>query len=96
MSSQITISANPGNSGGPVLNKNGELIGILNARQTSADGVVFAIKTKHILRTLEDLKRTDTNFASMKIPATSTLRGLERTKQVEKMSECVYMVKVVM
>jgi serine protease Do len=96
MSSQITISANPGNSGGPVLNKNGELIGILNARQTSADGVVFAIKTKHILHTLEDLKRTDTNFASMKIPATSTLRGLERTKQVEKMSECVYMVKVVM
>jgi S1-C subfamily serine protease len=96
MSSQITISANPGNSGGPVLNKNGELIGILNARQTSAEGVVFAIKSKHILRTLEDLKKVDTNFTSLRIPSTSTLRGLERTKQVEKMAECVYMVKVVL
>lgn len=96
MSSQITISANPGNSGGPVLNKNGELIGILNARQTSAEGVVFAIKSKYILQTLEELKKVDTNFNSLKIPANTTLRGLDRTKQVEKMRECVYMVKVVM
>ena len=96
MASQITIPANPGNSGGPVLNKNGELIGILNARQTSAEGVVFAIKSKYILETLDDLKKVDTNFNNMKVPTTSALRGLDRTRQVEKMSECVYMVKVVM
>lgn len=95
MSSQITISANPGNSGGPVLNRNGELIGILNARQTSAEGVVFAIKSKHILSTLEDLKKVDSNFTNLKIPSTSALRGLDRTTQVEKMKECVFMVKVI-
>lgn len=95
MSSQITISANPGNSGGPVLNRNGELIGILNARQTSAEGVVFAIKSKHILSTLEDFKKADTGFSRSKLPATSSLRGLDRTTQVEKMKECVFMVKVV-
>jgi len=96
MASQITISANPGNSGGPVLNKNGELIGILNARQTSAEGVVFAIKSKYILETLEELKKIDTGVAYLKVPTTSALRGLDRSKQVEKMRECVYMVKVVM
>jgi hypothetical protein len=68
----------------------------LNARQTSAEGVVFAIKTKHILRTLEDLKKVDSNFSSLRIPSSSALKGLDRTKQVEKMTECVYMVKVVL
>jgi hypothetical protein len=96
MSSQITISANPGNSGGPVLNKNGELIGILNARQTSAEGVVFAIKSKHIMKTIEDLRKSDTSFAGINLPTSSSLRGLDRVQQVKKMGECVYMVKVVL
>jgi serine protease Do len=95
MSSQITISANPGNSGGPVLNKNGELIGILNARQTSAEGVVFAIKSKYIISTLEELRKTDSIFASSRMPAGSGLRGLDRSRQVEKMSNFVFMVKVI-
>lgn len=95
MSSQITISANPGNSGGPVLNKNGEVIGILNARQTTAEGVVFAIKSKHILRTIEELKAADTS-ARIKVPSSSSIRGLERVQQVKKIEDCVYMVKVVL
>lgn len=96
MSSQITISANPGNSGGPVLNKNGEVIGILNARQTTAEGVVFAIKSKHILKTIEDLKTADSSSDNIKVPTSSTLRGLERVQQVKKIEDCVYMVKVVL
>jgi len=95
MSSQITISANPGNSGGPVLNKNGELIGILNARQTSAEGVVFAIKSKYIISTLEELRKSDSSFAKARLQGSSGMRGLDRTKQVEKMSNCVFMVKVI-
>jgi serine protease Do len=95
MSSQITISANPGNSGGPVLNKNGEIIGILNARQTSAEGVVFAIKSQHIFSTIEDLKKEDTS-QNIKLSTNSNIRGIERVQQVKKIEECVYMVKVVM
>ena len=48
LSCQIAIAANPGNSGGPVLNHNGEVIGILSTRQVSAEGVVFAIQSKYI------------------------------------------------
>jgi S1-C subfamily serine protease len=95
MSSQITISANPGNSGGPVLNKNGEVIGILNARQTTAEGVVFAIKSKHILKTIEELEEADT-ATNLKVPSTSSIRGMERVQQVKRIEDCVFMVKVVL
>ncbi len=95
MSSQITISANPGNSGGPVLNKNGEVIGMLNARQTTAEGVVFAVKSQHIFRTIDDLKQID-SIQNIRMSTTSSIRGMERVQQVKKIEECVYMVKVVM
>ncbi|MEJ7768559.1 MAG: serine protease, partial [Chitinophagaceae bacterium] len=53
---QIAVAANPGNSGGPVLNKNGEVVGILSTRQVQAEGVVFAIKTKNIYNSLETMR----------------------------------------
>jgi len=95
MSSQITISANPGNSGGPVLNKNGEVIGMLNARQTTAEGVVFAVKSQHIFRTIDDFRKID-SIQNIKLSTNSNIRGMERVQQVKKIEECVYMVKVVM
>ncbi|MEO6539645.1 MAG: serine protease, partial [Ferruginibacter sp.] len=39
---QVSVSVNPGNSGGPVLNKNGQVIGIITSKNMTADGVVFA------------------------------------------------------
>jgi len=95
MSCQITITANPGNSGGPVFNKNGEVIGILNARQASANGVVFATKSKNIFHLVETLKEADKDI-SIKLRNTSSIKGINRTQQVKKVQDHVYMVKVVL
>lgn len=89
---QISVSANPGNSGGPVINKDGEVVGILSTRQTSAEGVVFAIKAKSIFKALDDLKK-DSNNLHIKLPATSTLKNIDRPQQVKKIQDCVFMVK---
>lgn len=94
ISCQIAIAANPGNSGGPVLNHNGEVIGVISTRQTSAEGVVFAIQAKYIYSVLNELKKSDTSYSRVKISANSSLKGMERSQQVRKIEDYIYMVKV--
>ncbi len=90
---QIAIAANPGNSGGPILNRNGEVVGVLSAKQTSAEGVVFATQSKFIYQALNSLQK-DTIYQRIKLPATSSLKGLDKTQQVKKITDFVYMIKV--
>jgi S1-C subfamily serine protease len=89
---QLTVSANPGNSGGPVINKNGEIIGIITAKDSKADGVVYATKSRNIFKMLDQLKKADTTAPSIKTPTGNGLKGIERTQQVKKMEEFVFMV----
>lgn len=89
---QLTVSANPGNSGGPVINRNGEIIGIITAKDSKADGVVYAAKSKNIFKLLDKLKKDDEKYELIKTPVNTNLKGLERVQQVKKMEEFVYMV----
>lgn len=86
---QISISVNPGNSGGPIISKNGEVIGIISGKQTNADGVVFAIKSRNIYKALEEIKTSEL----IKLPAIASIKGIERVQQIKKIEDCVFMVK---
>ncbi|MBW2175211.1 MAG: trypsin-like peptidase domain-containing protein, partial [Deltaproteobacteria bacterium] len=54
---QTDASINPGNSGGPLLNINGDLIGINTAIYSKAQGIGFAIPINKAKRVVDDLIR---------------------------------------
>jgi len=92
LSCQITVAANPGNSGGPIFNHNGEVIGILSAKETETEGAVFAVQSKYIYQVLDELKKSSL-YKNVKIPAKSGLSGLDKQEQVKKIQDFVFMVK---
>jgi S1-C subfamily serine protease len=89
---QIAVAANPGNSGGPVLDKNGEVIGVLSNRQIQAQGAVFAVRSKNIYMALDEMK-SDSSMASIHLSQFSTVKNLDRVQQVKKIQEFIYLVK---
>lgn len=92
LSCQIAVPANPGNSGGPVFNHHGEVIGILSAKETQAEGAVFAIQSKYIYQALDELKKNSI-YQHVKISSKSNLSGIDKVTQVKKIQEYVFMVK---
>jgi S1-C subfamily serine protease len=55
---QFSAPINPGNSGGPLLNANGQVVGITTAAVTSSDGLGFAIPSDTIIQELPSLIST--------------------------------------
>ena len=96
---QITIAANPGNSGTPVLNSDGEVIGIVSSIQQNAQGMVFAVRSKNIFRALDDMKadstlqKTDSSLSHLRIPLNSSLKGLDRKQQIKRIQDYIFIVK---
>ena len=67
---QIDASINPGNSGGPLLNINGELIGINTAIYSGAEGIGFAIpidRAKGIVNDLINYGRVHTAWLGIMV-----------------------------
>lgn len=93
LSCQLQMNANPGNSGGPVLNKNGEVVGILSTKERLADGVSFAITGKYIYKLIDELKKTDSTYNKIKLPNHSSIKGMSRVEQIKKVEDYVYLIK---
>jgi S1-C subfamily serine protease len=92
LSCQISIAANPGNSGGPIFDRNGEVIGILSAKETEAEGTVFAVQSKYIYQVLDELKKSSL-YQNVRLSSRSSLSGLDKVQQVKKIQDFVFMVK---
>jgi serine protease Do len=89
---QINTTANEGNSGSPVITKNGELIGIVTSKEIDVTGVVFAIKSANIYSAITEIKKQKEN-EKIKITSNQSLRGLDRVTQIKKMEGYVFMIK---
>ncbi len=89
---QVSIPVNPGNSGGPLLDAKGDIVGIITGKQTTADGIAFAVKSAHLKRLLDEMPKD--KQPKKEWSHKSKLDGLSRVDQIKKVEEFVYLVKV--
>lgn len=90
---QVSVPVNPGNSGGPLLNANGDLIGMISGIQTETSGATFAIKSTVLLDVLKAAP-ADSLSEPVVLPKQNTIRRASRVDQIKKWKELVFMIRV--
>lgn len=84
---QISAPIHPGNSGGPLFDKNGYLVGITNAGIPGAQNVGYAIKSSYLLNLIESAP------IQVEYPTTNKLNGLGLPEQIKILSQYVVFIK---
>lgn len=84
---QISAAVQPGNSGGPLFDNQGNLIGIVSAKHRGAENVGYAIKLSYLRNLL------DSSNEPIKINLANTISTLSLPEKVKAISPCVLLVK---
>lgn len=90
---QVSVPVNPGNSGGPLLNSKGDLIGMISGVQTQTSGATFAIKSS-VLKDIITASVLDSLQTPVKLSKQNTIKNATRIQQVKKLKDCVFMISV--
>lgn len=89
---QIAIPVNPGNSGGPLIDERGQVLGIITGKQTPSDDIAFAVKSSYLIGMLDSLPEPYAKKAMQY--RTTGLSRLSRVSQIKKLQPYIFLVKV--
>ena len=89
---QLNIISAPGQSGSPIMNEKGELLGILSSKNLEAEGQTYCVKMKYILDHIEKIRETNQDL-NVKTVYKSKLTGKRLTEQVNTILPFVFIVK---
>ena len=84
---QISAPIQPGNSGGPLFDGNGNLIGIVNAKHKGAENVGYAIKASYLNNLVESA------VSSNILPSINSVSSQPLTNKVKNLRNFVFMIK---
>lgn len=93
MAYQVSVPVNPGNSGGPLFDNRGYLIGIISGKNVQKEGAGYAIKSTYILSVMEDLKELNPEDPPV-LNNRSRISTKKRTNQIKKIQDYIYKVQV--
>ena len=87
---QITAPIQGGNSGGPLFDDKGNLVGINSAKFNSneTENVNYSIKSNYILNLIDAIPY------SVDLPSSTKLQSLPLTEQIKEIKKYVVLVKV--
>jgi len=92
---QLSIPVNPGNSGSPVLDEQGNVIGLIHGKQSNMEGTGFAVKLQLIKQSIlqsgnDSLKKE----LSLNLKKGASVKGLKRSEQIRRIQPYVFNVIV--
>ena len=90
---QVSIPVNPGNSGGPLLDERGNLIGVVSGRQNDVQSAAFATKSSYLVHLVDSLDAAKPEVP-YHLPRFGHLAGSGRPQQLKKLQDYVFVVKV--
>ena len=85
---QISAAIQGGNSGGPLFDDKGNLVGINSSGIKKTDNVGYSIKTNYVLNLIDVLPK------AIDLPSNTKLHSLPLTEQITEISKYVVLVKV--
>jgi len=59
LSLQISIAINPGNSGSPLLDERGQLLGMIEGKADATEGTAYALKNSYILSFIKEIQEKE-------------------------------------
>ena len=86
---QISAPLQPGNSGGPMFDKKGNVVGIINAGIPGAENVGYAIKSSYLYNLVGSVTSTSI------IPQANHVVGNVLSDKVKSVKNCVFYIKCV-
>lgn len=84
---QISAPVQPGNSGGPMFDSRGNIVGIVNAGIPGAENVGYAIKTSYLFNLVSSVTSTSI------IPQTNQVTGVKLADKVRSVKNNVFYIK---
>lgn len=84
---QVSVPVQSGNSGGPLFNADGDVVGIISSKHRDTDNVSYAIKSSYLYSLVMS------SNAEIEIQNKNTLQGQPLTTQVSKIRNYVFLLK---
>ena len=85
---QISVPLQPGNSGGPLFDNSGNVIGVISAKHLGTENVSYAVKSNYLLYLTQSLNN------KILLPKTNSISSKKLSEQVKYLKEFVYIIEV--
>jgi serine protease Do len=87
---QIAVPVNPGQSGGPLFDAQGNLIGIVSGKHTEYENSAFAVKANYLKKTILS---NDSLNSNIKLPRINNIRNQGKIQMIKNLQDFVFEVK---